>query len=432
MTPSILSMAVKFPPWSSAGDLYSTSRLAEREMAVLQSKVRNSLNSSLTRESHLWAQDLFVGGKLRQRTAKHCRAHATIKLRAQSFQSLEGTGDPIPLVSGEELVQAMGATTHLNTSTYRAFYSSIVDAITTDPVGMVIPIDDHIVHRGHGVFDTAIVWDRHLYELDEHLQRLQRSAAKSKISLPFSPERLRQIILQTAAAGKFEKGFMRYWLSVGPGGFGLSPTECKQSTFYVMAISSTSLYQSTAGVRVITSSIPIKPPEFATTKSVNYLPNAMVLMEAEEQDAVTGIWLDQDGYIGEGHNMNCCFVSQDDVLLVPGFETILAGCTMKRVMALAQEHLVSSNGSTAGEERNSPPLLSAVRMGRVGVEEARAAKEMMLCGRGLLVQPVLQWDNQPVGTGEPGPVAKFLRQLLLDFIATGPQETRVPIPHSPS
>eukprot|EP00271_Cylindrocystis_brebissonii_P011800 TRINITY_DN2975_c0_g1_i3.p1 TRINITY_DN2975_c0_g1~~TRINITY_DN2975_c0_g1_i3.p1 ORF type:complete len:200 (-),score=32.21 TRINITY_DN2975_c0_g1_i3:517-1116(-) len=199
-----------------------------------------------------------------------------------------------------------------------------------------------------------------------------------------------------------------------------------------MAISSTSLYQSTAGVRVITSSIPIKPPEFATTKSVNYLPNAMVLMEAEEQDAVTGIWLDQDGYIGEGHNMNCCFVSQDDVLLVPGFETILAGCTMKRVMALAQEHLVSSNGSTAGEERNSPPLLSAVRMGRVGVEEARAAKEMMLCGRGLLVQPVLQWDNQPVGTGEPGPVAKFLRQLLLDFIATGPQETRVPIPHSPS
>lgn len=38
-------------------------------------------------------------------------------------------------------------------------YSSIFNGITTDPAAMVIPLDDHMVHRGHGVFDTAAIMD---------------------------------------------------------------------------------------------------------------------------------------------------------------------------------------------------------------------------------------------------------------------------------
>jgi len=38
-------------------------------------------------------------------------------------------------------------------------YSSIFGGITTDPAAMVIPMDDHMVHRGHGVFDTAAIMD---------------------------------------------------------------------------------------------------------------------------------------------------------------------------------------------------------------------------------------------------------------------------------
>lgn len=43
-------------------------------------------------------------------------------------------------------------------------YSSIFGGITTDPAAMVIPIDDHIVHRGHGVFDTAAIMDGLAYD----------------------------------------------------------------------------------------------------------------------------------------------------------------------------------------------------------------------------------------------------------------------------
>ena len=40
---------------------------------------------------------------------------------------------------------------------FRSMYSSLVGAITTDVAAMVLPLDDHMVHRGHSVFDTAIL-----------------------------------------------------------------------------------------------------------------------------------------------------------------------------------------------------------------------------------------------------------------------------------
>lgn len=42
---------------------------------------------------------------------------------------------------------------------YPVMYSSIFGGIILDPAMMVIPMDDHMVHRGHGVFDTAIILD---------------------------------------------------------------------------------------------------------------------------------------------------------------------------------------------------------------------------------------------------------------------------------
>ena len=41
--------------------------------------------------------------------------------------------------------------------------------ITTDPAAIILPIDDHLVHRGHGVFDTAHVCDGRCHLLDRHL-----------------------------------------------------------------------------------------------------------------------------------------------------------------------------------------------------------------------------------------------------------------------
>ncbi|PRQ24911.1 putative D-amino-acid transaminase, Aminodeoxychorismate lyase [Rosa chinensis] len=76
---------------------------------------------------------------------------------------------------------------------YPAMYSSIYGGIILDPALMVIPIDDHMVHRGHGVFDTAILLNGYLYELDVHLNRFLRSASKARIPSPFDRSTLRSI-----------------------------------------------------------------------------------------------------------------------------------------------------------------------------------------------------------------------------------------------
>lgn len=44
---------------------------------------------------------------------------------------------------------------------------------------MVLPVDDHMVHRGHGVFDTAHLQGGALHMLDRHLDRFLRSMVRS-------------------------------------------------------------------------------------------------------------------------------------------------------------------------------------------------------------------------------------------------------------
>jgi 4-amino-4-deoxychorismate lyase len=52
---------------------------------------------------------------------------------------------------------------------FRSMYSSVVGAITTDVAAMVIPLDDHMVHRGHSVFDTAVLINGYVENLSSSL-----------------------------------------------------------------------------------------------------------------------------------------------------------------------------------------------------------------------------------------------------------------------
>ncbi len=93
---------------------------------------------------------------------------------------------------------------------YAAFYSSELQGIVTDPGLMVVHMDDHLVHRGHAVFDTAIIVDGYLYQLPEHLDRFQRSAELAGLVLPTSIEQIYRIILETAAASTKVNGGSLY------------------------------------------------------------------------------------------------------------------------------------------------------------------------------------------------------------------------------
>jgi 4-amino-4-deoxychorismate lyase len=305
-----------------------------------------------------------------------------------------------PVFTAEQAFAGLRRTVHSKATNFYAMYSSVLGGIVTDPALMVLPLDDHMVHRGHAVFDTAALIHGMLYQLDPHVDRLIRSAEGARIPLPFPRERLRQIILETAAAGRQREASVRYWLSAGPGGYGLGPAECVGSSFYVIIFKQEAYPESyyEEGIRLITSDVPIKPPLFARIKSTNYLPNVLVVLEAKDRGADNGVFIDQRGMVAESSNMNVAFVTKDHVFRHPSFEAILSGITIQRVLEFAQR-LVQQGA------------LKTIRLADIAVEEARDAAEMMLIGSSIKVAPVVEWDGQKIGDGKPGPITKKLLEM---------------------
>ena len=291
---------------------------------------------------------------------------------------------------------------------YWAFYSSQLGGVVTEPALMVIPFDDHMVHRGHGIFDTASIVNGKIYDLDAHLNRFVASAARSNLHLPGTREQMRDIIVRTTAVSGKRDGAIRYWLSSGPGSLELSPAAGAEPGFFVMIFAGLSYPDRwyTEGLKVMTTTFPIKPPLYAITKSTNYLPNVLMQMEAKQAGLDNGVFIDAAGHVGESSNMNVAFVTQDGVFRHPKFDHILSGCTSLRLLELAPQ--LAAQGLIAGVEVCDVP-----------VAEARAAREMMLIGSSIKVASIVEWDGARVGDGRPGAIAKALLGLLDEDMRNG-------------
>jgi 4-amino-4-deoxychorismate lyase len=381
-----------------------------------------------------------------------------------------------PIVSAEEFHRRAAANVHARArEAHLAFYSSWTDCITTDPAAMVLPMDDHMAHRGHGVFDTAHLHAGHLHMLDRHVSRFFKSMRAANIPPPFDRRVVTSLILRVAAAGGSREGQLRFYASAGPGGFALDQSECVKSVFYCVAVkkrqektqekTNATRYESAnesaanRGVAVVTSSVPIKPPAFATVKSTNYLPNALVVADAKRRGAQYGIWLTEDGkHVAEGPSMNAGFVVRrasarvsqnasrrleketsdslgDDRdgtpiedgmeesktelrFLTPPWDETLAGCTVARAVELVNEGRFEHLGL------KGPALIEPVSLA-----EARNAAELMLIGSVINCLPITRWDGTEVGEvpGVVGPVAVAMRDAIeADFETNAKELTRVP------
>ena len=308
---------------------------------------------------------------------------------------------PLRQLQSEDVLEALRGLRAKQPVKYWAFYSSQLGGIVTDPALMVLPFDDHMVHRGHGIFDTAGLVDGKIYDLEAHLDRFLASAERSKLRLPGTRAEMREIIVRTAAAAGQQNGAIRYWLSSGPGSLELSPVPGADPGFFVMIFGGLSYPERwyTEGLKVMTTTYPIKPALYAITKSTNYLPNVLMQMEAKTVGLDNGVFLDAAGNVGESSNMNVAFVTTDGVLRHPKFDHILSGCTSLRLLALAPA-LVARG------------LITAVEVCDIPVADARAAREMMLIGSSIKVAPIVEWDKAPIHDGKPGPVTKALLELL--------------------
>src|SRR5262245_3283757 len=318
-------------------------------------------------------------------------------------------------LTAEDVIEQLRALRTRQPVKFWAFYSSQLGGIVTDPALMVIPFDDHMVHRGHGIFDTAGLVNGRIYDLEAHLDRFLLSAERSKLKPAGSREEMREIIVSTTAASQLRDGAIRYWLSSGPGSLELSPAAGAEPGFFVMIFGGLSYPERwyADGLRVMTTTDPIKPPLYAITKATNYLPNVLMQLEAKEAGFDNGVFVDEFGHVGESSNMNVAFVMNDGVLRHPKFDRVLEGCTSLRLLNLAQ--------SLVGKG-----VITGVEVGDIPVAAARAAREMLLLGSSIKVAPIVEWDGRPIGDGKPGPGAKALQQLLEEDMRTSDRLIDVP------
>lgn len=303
---------------------------------------------------------------------------------------------PRVLRSPQEVLEAFTEALPAAASTYKAMYNSRINGITMDPALMVVPLDDHMVHRGHAVFDTLSVVEGRAVHVDEHFQRLQNSAISARIELPMPLSVLRASVLNTVAATGLSNCKVRYWVSAGPGSFQVAP-ESGMSVLYVVVLESDPR-ELPAAIKEFSSKIPLKPTLLATMKTTNYLLNALVCMESVEQGGSFGIQTDLNGDITEGSVVNALFVLPGAVLVTAPFNDILTGITIGHVLAYAHE-LVRTG------------TLSRVEIRKVNLRELSTCTEMMLSSAEC-VRSVVEFEGRPIGGGHTGPVTQLIQERI--------------------
>ncbi|SMP42192.1 branched-chain amino acid aminotransferase [Desulfonatronum zhilinae] len=277
-----------------------------------------------------------------------------------------------------------------------AFYDHRVGVIGTDPRLMVLPLDDHMVHRGDGVFETMKFVERKLYQLDPHVDRLMFSARSIFLEPPCPWEDLKTMIVDVARAANTDQGMVRILLGRGPGGFGIDARECPKAGLYIVAYAlhprPESAYEK--GVTASRCSMPAKRGLMAKIKSVNYLPNVLMKREAVQSGCDYSLCFDDDGFLAEGAVENVCLVDAQGRLVVPELNNALTGTTLMRALDAVKDEM-------------------PVVFRQVTEDDVYLAREVILLGTTIDALSVVRFNKKPIHDVRPGPVSKKMRRFLI-------------------
>lgn len=281
------------------------------------------------------------------------------------------------------------------------YYSTFLGGYTHDRLLMSVPIDDHIVHRGDGVFDNALCIDGNYYLLDRHLERFFLSANAIGLNLPFSRSDLKDLLIRLGIESGRTNFIARFFVSRGHGSMSVYPHETISPNLYVLigklAAAPERYFKS--GMVAATSPTPMRPPISPQVKSVNYLSNALMELAARASGADSAIAVDSSGNITEGSNKNVAVIGRDGILRVPPPEKILRGTMMARALEMSGE-LVKRK------------VIDGVRTENIPISEGYNAAEILFFSTSFFVAPVVKYDGRVIGQGKPGKVWKAFHDLF--------------------
>ncbi|MGZ3768664.1 MAG: aminotransferase class IV [Bdellovibrio sp.] len=320
----------------------------------------------------------------------------------------------VKILSASDIQEKLQQRSYNAQKSYLAMYSSWFGGIVKDPNLMMVPVDDHIVHRGDGVFEAIKVIDGKIFLLQEHLERLSSSAEKISLSLPMPIEEIKKIIIATTASAGATNAVLRLYISRGPGGFTTNPYESIKSQLYLIVTSFTPLAEEKylSGVKIGRSQIPPKDPWLATIKTCNYLPNVLMKKESVDRKIDFAIGICADGFVTEGSTENIVLIDRNKNLVRPMLRQILKGTTMIRTFELAQ--ILMQEGT-----------LASIQEKDLTEKDILEAREVMMIGTTLDVLPVTEYEGNKIGDGKPGAIAKKLLNLLREDMRVGPKVTLI-------
>ena len=275
-----------------------------------------------------------------------------------------------------------------------------IDGGIVDASQARIPITDHGLLYGDGIFEGIRVFGGRVFRLELHLARLAASARALALELPGGIEAMRRIVCDTVRAFGSPDAYVRLIVTRGEGALGVDPTSCPQprALCLVDRISLFAPEKLALGLDLVTVSLRRPPADVLDprVKSLNYLNSALAKLEARQRGADEALILNLAGNVAEASVANVFVVRGGELRTPPATDGALEGITRQTVLELA-----GTLGIPAREQT-------------LGRFDLFAADEAFLTGTGAGIVPLRSLDGRPIGAGRPGPLFAKLRAAYLD------------------
>jgi branched-subunit amino acid aminotransferase/4-amino-4-deoxychorismate lyase len=251
---------------------------------------------------------------------------------------------------------------------------------------------------GIGLFETMRAVGGKVFAIDDHLNRLFKSAEVLSVNNSYSKGRIAEAVEEVLAANGLSEARLRLTLTGGTMGEG----DEGESTLLITATELSGYPEDyyAKGVRVVLTDYRQNPVDpLAGHKVTSYASRLLVLREAHKRIAAEALWFTAENKLAEGCISNV-FLVKDSVVYTPRVETpVLPGVARKHVLGFAK-----AEGIEAIEKD-------------LTIQELLAADEVFLTNVIMLVLPVVAVEAHSVGGGEVGELSKRLLDCFNKFFS---------------
>jgi branched-chain amino acid aminotransferase len=268
----------------------------------------------------------------------------------------------------------------------------------------VVSVYDHGFLYGDGVFEGIRVYSGNVFRLENHLKRLYESAHSIMLTIPYTLEEMTQIIVETIRMNELRSAYIRVVVSRGQGNLGLDPSSCSMPRVIVIA-EELSLYPKELyerGLKVGSVATRRNRPDVLSPqiKSLNYLNNILVKLEANQAGVDEALMLNDQGYVTEGSADNIFIIKNDVIYTPPVYLGALEGITRNAIIELAREN---------DYEVKEQPFTR---------HDVYIADEVFLTGTAVEVIAVNEVDTRQIKDGKPGPITNHLLSEFRKLVTT--------------